>query len=219
MLAFTLKVIIADIRRAYQGYWVILYVVLLGATAIAPFYTDAFYNLSYVIYIVFLSLMPQMTKVFYVLPLGKKLLRRHIHLRALVLATFFLIIGGGMYVISQIYEVPNVHRGVLMTMFYMQLCIILSFVSTIRTFKENKLLIITIALLLICNISNSLISIHFPVQLYIGIVSVIISEIMLITRLGKIELYNYEEPIYGFFGHIKEGNKMRHKQLESKKMR
>lgn len=196
MLAFTLRVIKADLQRTFRGLWILLAVILFGLLVVLPFYGYAMYFLSYTIFIFFSALIPNITKVFYVLPLGNKLMRKYLHLRAIVLASFFLMTGGVLTAISKLLHVPYLEKGWLMIMAYVQMCILLSFIDSKLTRKNKKSYIcfILVIILVFFNLLNAIILINFKLQLSFSILCIIISELLLIIRLRKVELGNYVEP-------------------------
>lgn len=204
MLAFTLRMIITDIQRSFSGFWIIVYFSLLGIITVGPFFEDNFYVLYYVVIILFSVLIPRITKVFYVLPLGSKLLRRYLHLRSIVLSSLFIVAGTIMVLISLKWPVPSLEKGCLMIMSYVIICILMSFATIGETTKKNSkqnhkkynIVFAVIIIILSGSVISALFLINFKIQLLISILFAIISEALLIIGLRMINLINYVEPVY-----------------------
>lgn len=212
MLAFTLKMIITDIQKSFRGFWVIFYFVFLGLIIIAPFYEDDFYALYYVVIILFSALAPQITKIFYVLPLGSKLLRQYLHLRAIVLSLFFIIIAATISLLSLRWSVPCLEKGWLVIMSYAMICILMSLSIQGDTAKKNNeqnsnqikkkytMLLVFVIIMISASFISSMFLINFKIQLLINILFIIFSEALLIIGLRRFNLENYVEPMsYGIF--------------------
>ena len=200
MLAFTLRMIITDIQKSFHGFWIIIYLLLIGYITLTPFYSDEFFSFIYIAIITFSSLVPQITKIFYVLPFGSKLLRKYLYLRVIVLASLFIIVGGTMTLIFGIWYEPNLERGSLAIMFYIQLTILMNLPSIIAaTGKNNKKNTKNIVLfILVCAVGavNAAFLISFKLQVLISAFAIIASEAMNIIELRKANLMNYKEQIY-----------------------
>lgn len=204
MLVFTLKMIIADIQKTFRGLWIIIYFILFGIIAVMPFFEEDFYVLYYLVIILFSTLVPQITKVFYVLPLGRGLLRRYLHLRTIILSSFFILVGSIMTILSLMWPVPNLERGWLMVTSYIMMCIVLSLIVVTESLKkinhENSkkptIAFVFAMIMLFISIISALFFINFKIQLIINIILLIISEAMLIIRGRYIYLKDYVEPMY-----------------------
>lgn len=199
MLAFTLRMIITDIQKSFHGFWIILYLFLFWLITVGPFFEDSFFYI-YMIMIVFSAFVPHITKIFYVLPFGSKLLRKYLYLRVIVLASLFIIVGGTMTLIFGIWYEPNLERGSLAIMFYIQLTILMNLPSIIAaTGKNNKKNTKNIVLfILVCAVGavNAAFLISFKLQVLISAFAIIASEAMNIIELRKANLMNYKEQIY-----------------------
>ena len=200
MLAFTMKMILTDIQQIFRGFLIIPYIVFLGFITVVPFFErDFFLFLAYMIILSFSALAPHITKIFYVLPLGRKLLRRYIHLRVIILSSLLILEGGIITLISLRWTVPNIKGGWLMIMFYVMLIISMSIFNIEAAYKKktrHTIALATVILLTSGNLISAMFSINFRIQLLISIISVIIAEALLIILNRKSELKNYIEPVY-----------------------
>ena len=197
MLAFTLRMIIADIQKTFRGFLIIPYIIFFGFITVVPFFDNEFL-IVYMIMLLFVALVPQITKIFYVLPLGRKLLRRYIHLRVIVLSSLFLLEGSLMTLISLKWTIPNIKGGWLMIMFYVMLIIFISIFNIDAAYKnkiKNNIALVVVVVFTLGNFINAMFFINFKMQLFISIISIIIAEALLIMLIGKAELINYVEPV------------------------
>lgn len=221
MLAFTFRMIIADIQKAFKSFWIIIYIGLLTGLIIIPYYGNFVYPFSYVIFIVFSVLEPHISKVFYVLPLGSKLLRRYLHLRSLLLAMFFLVVGGVVVLSSQVLNVSYIEKGWLMTMLYIQLSLLLSITHTGIIMRKNNvyknIVLGCLIIMLVGSAINAIILVNFKLQLIISIIYVLIYEALLIIGLRKVDLSNYVEPRY--YGLLSNVWKAQKKQIATSDMK
>ena len=203
MLAFTLRMIIADIQKTFRGFFIIPYIIFFGFITVVPFFDNDFI-IVYMIMLLFVALVPQITKIFYVLPLGRKLLRRYIHLRVIVLSSLFLLEGSLMTLISLKWTIPNIKGGWLMIMFYVMLIIFISIFNIDAAYKnkiKNNIALVVVIVFTLGNFISSMFFTNFKMQLFISIISIIIAEALLIMLIGKAELINYVEPVY--YGFLK----------------
>lgn len=203
MLAFTLRMIIADIQKTFRGFFIIPYIIFFGFITVVPFFDNEFL-IVYMIMLLFVALVPQITKIFYVLPLGRKLLRRYIHLRVIVLSSLFLLEGSLMTLISLKWTIPNIKGGWLMIMFYVMLIIFISIFNIDAAYKnkiKNNIALVVVVVFTLGNFINAMFFTNFKMQLFISIISIIIAEALLIMLIGKAELINYVEPVY--YGFLK----------------
>lgn len=203
MLAFTMRMIITDIQKSFRGFWIIVYFALLGFITFTPFLEDDLLFVIYLIAIIFSALIPHITKIFYVLPLGNKLLRRYLHLRSALLTFLFLIMGGIITLISLKWPVPSIEKGWLRIMSYVIASRILSLSNrgevVIRSKRKNIIISIFLIILGAGNVLNSIILINFKIQLLMSLISIIIVEILLIIGLRDVKLANYVESVYYAF--------------------
>ena len=203
MLAFTLRMIIADIQKTFRGFFIIPYIIFFGFITVVPFFDNEFL-IVYMIMLLFVALVPQITKIFYVLPLGRKLLRRYIHLRVIVLSSLFLLEGSLMTLISLKWTIPNIKGGWLIIMFYVMLIIFISIFNIDAAYKnkiKNNIALVVVIVFTLGNFISSMFFTNFKMQLFISIISIIIAEALLIMLIGKAELINYVEPVY--YGFLK----------------
>lgn len=195
MLAFTFKMIITDLQRSFRGYWIYLYFLLLGFITVGPFLEgNIMIFLTNLIIVLFSALVPHISKIFYVLPLGSRPLRRYIQLRAIILSSYFILMGCIISLLSLKLTQIKVERGWLMILFYIMLSILINMtnleVVTGRKINKNKVLIIAFGLSAGLFI-NAVLLINFKVQLIISILSVIISEVLIIILFRGANLTNY----------------------------
>lgn len=203
MLVFTMRIIITDIQKSFRGFWIIVYFALLGFITLTPFLDQDLLILFYVTVIIFSAMVPRITKIFYALPLGNKLLRRYLHLRSVLLASLFLVMGGIMTLLSLIWPVPSVEKGWLRIMSFIVICIIMSLSNrgetTIKSNKRNTIILGLVIVLVVGNVINSIFLINFRIQLIISLISIIVAEVVLIVGLRGVKLVNYVEPVYYAF--------------------
>ena len=220
MLVFTLRMIIIDIQKIFHGFLIIPYIIILGFITELPFFESGFLLLAYMIILSFDVISTHITKIFYVLPLGRKLLRRYIHLRVIILSSLLLLEGGIITLISHKWTVANIKGGWLMTMFYVMLIIFMSISNIEVAYKKRTRNIIAFVagiVLISGNLINAMLSINFRFQLLISIISVIIAEALLIMLNRKSELKNYAEPVYyGLFSGAWRTNLTQNATRESK---
>ncbi|NLO08840.1 MAG: hypothetical protein GX129_03110 [Clostridiales bacterium] len=204
--------IITDMQKVFRGFWVIFYFIFLGIISVAPFYEEDFYALFYVVIILFSALEPQITKIFYVLPLGSKLLRQYLHLRAIVLSSFFIIIAATISLLSLRWPVPYIEKGWLVIISFVMICILMSLSiqgdATKKNMEQNNnqsskkytILLVFVIIMISASFISSMFLINYKIQLLINILFVIISEALLIIGLRRLNLENYVEPVsYGIF--------------------
>lgn len=204
MLAFTLRMIITDIQKSFRGFWAIFYVSFLLFIAISGFLDIEIYSFIYVIIISFSSLIPNITKIFYVLPLGSKILRRYLLLRSMVLSLLFIAVGGIMSILSIRWPLPSIEKGWLRIMAYVTICILLSLTnigaSAKTNNKRNTIILLFITILIVGNFISAIFLINFKIQMLISILAIVVCEALLIVGLKKVNLTDYVEPaFYGIY--------------------
>jgi hypothetical protein len=205
MLAFTMRVIITDIQRSFRGFWILFYFLLFGFITVEPFLdSNVTIFLANLIIILFSVLVPRITKIFYVLPLGSRLLRRYLYLRTILLSSYFIIVGSFMTLLSHRWHGINVEKGWLMIMLYVMISILINLTymvdSTSKKDRKYITAIIIATALSITALINVVFIINFRIQLTIDIIFVILSAVLFIIGLRRVNLVNYKEPInYGLY--------------------
>ena len=177
MLAFAIRMIITDIQKTYCGFCIILYLLFLGMITVIPFIETDFYHF-YMIAVVVSGLQPHITKVFYVLPLSNNLIRRYLHLRTIVISTFFIVVGCIITLISQKWKIPNIEKGWLMILFCVMLSILISLtairVTMIKNKEKHTIVITLVFILLTVGLINTVVLFNFKLQLFFNFFSIMI---------------------------------------------
>lgn len=221
MLAFTLRMIIADLQKSFRGFWVIFCFVFFGIISVLPFFEDDFYVLFYLVILSFSALLPHITKIYYVLPFGSKLLRRYLHIRAILLSSLFIAIGIIISLLSLRWPVPNIEKGWIMIMFYVMIIIFMSLsnkeVTGNKNKKKNTIIFVLVIFLSIVNAINAMFFLYFKLQLLISLLSVIFAEVLLIIGLKSVDLTNYIEPVY--YGVFAKSWREQYKQTATKEIK
>ncbi len=203
MLTFTFRMMITDLQAVFKGFWVLVYFGLLSCFICLFYITDNPYAFLYVAFIVLSFLIPQLPKMFYVLPLGNKLIHRYLHLRGILSAILLLSIGGIISLLSIRYPIPHPEQGWKTLIMMIQTCILMGMVH-VKTIKGRTALLITLLILLfIGNFVCVILIKDFQLMLIVSFLFLLATDILICFVLKVVQLKNYTEPVYGYFKYNK----------------
>lgn len=203
MLRFTFRMMLMDLQAVFKGLWVLVYLGLLSFFIYLFFITDNPYSFLYVAFAVLSFLIPQLPKMFYVLPFDDKLIRRYLHLRGILSSLLLLSIGGIVTLVSLHYPVPYLEQGWRILIMIIQICMLMSLIH-VKARKGRMAVFITLLLLLFLgNFVCVIIIKDFHLLLIISFLFLIITDIFVVYALRSVHLENYTEPVYGYFSYNK----------------
>ncbi len=203
MLSFTFRMMITDLQAVFKGFWVVVYFGLLSCFICLFYITDNPYTLLYVAFIVLSFLVPQLPKMFYVLPLGNKLIRRYLHLRGILSAFLLLSIGGIITLVSLRYPIPYPLQGWRILIMVVQICMLMSLIHVKTSKGRTTLLLTLLALLVAGNLLCVILMKDFILLLFISFLLLLATDIVTWFVLKAVQLTNFTEPVYGYFYHNK----------------
>lgn len=203
MLRFTIKMILTDIQAVFKGFWAIVYFGMVFCLISLFFLSDSPLSFLYIIYIVLFFLIPQLPKLFYVLPFDDKLICRYLNLRGILTAFLLLMIGGCITLVSLYEPVPYLEQGWRILIVIIHLCLLMGTLHVKSPKGRTMFLLILLFLLFVTNISLAIFVRSFVLFLKIGSLIMIITDLIVIRVLKAVKLRNYVEPVYGYFSYYK----------------
>ncbi len=201
MIRFTFKMMLLDLQSLFKGYWILLYLAFLSFSLSSFFISDNPLTLFYVSFVCLSFLMPQLPKLFYVLPFDKRLIRRYLHLRGLLSCLLIFIIGGLITLISLWDPVPYPEQGWRSLILFAQLCIMLSIahVKAPDGKKRKVILLVTLSILQVIVHLVCLIAIKdVTIMLAVSFLLLVSNDLLVYRILNFVELKNYTAPVYWY---------------------
>lgn len=203
MLRFTIRMMLMDLQTVFKGLWVLLYFGVLCCFISLFFITDNPFGFLYVAYIWLSFLIPQLPKMFYVLPFDDKLIRRYLHLRGILSSLLLLSIGGIISLLSLRYPVPYPSQGWRVLIMMVQACMLMSMIHIKKRKGRTAVIITLMALLFVSNFICVIIIKDFKLLLFISFLFLFITDLFVSYALRSVHIENYTEPVYGYFNYYK----------------
>ena len=203
MLPFTIRMMLMDIQAVFKGLWAFAYLGMVFCLISLFFLIDDPFSFLYVAIMILSFLVPQLPKMFYVLPFDDKLIRRYLHLRGVLTGFLLLAIGGCITLLSLIEPVPYPEQGWRILVIFIHISLLMGTLHVKAPKRRTRFLLILLILLLLINIILAVVVRSFVLYLQISSIILILTDLLMSIVLRSVQLRDYVEPIYGYFNYHK----------------